>query len=106
MRIDFECSGGFANLRLIYRGHTEELPQKLAEEIEHLVHASGYFDLQPADLVPAAKGPPDVFNYTVSLSDGEKVKALSCNDVSAPVSLHPLLAKFRELALAQKLSGA
>jgi hypothetical protein len=106
MRIDFECSGGFANLRLSYHGHTDELPQVQAEEIKQLVIRSGYFDIQPGDLKPTGKGPPDVFHYTVSLSDGEKAKALACNDVSAPASLHPLLAKFRELALAQKTSGA
>lgn len=102
MRIDFQCTGGFANLRLTYHGHTDELPQALAEEIKQLVDSSGYFDIQPGDLKPTAKGPPDVFAYTISLSDGGKSKSLSCNDVSAPVDLHPLLAKFRELALDRK----
>jgi hypothetical protein len=106
MRIDFECGGGFANLRLAYHGHTDELPQEQAEEIKHLVDRSGYFDIRAGDLKPADKGPPDVFHYTVSLSDGKRANALACNDVSAPASLHPLLAKFRELALAQKMSGA
>jgi hypothetical protein len=106
MRIDFEGSSGFANLRLTYHAHTDELPQEQAQEIKHLVDRSGYFDLRPGDLEPTAKGPPDVFHYTVSLSDGNRANALVCNDVSAPASLHPLLAKFRELALAQKTSGS
>lgn len=102
MRIDFECTGGYANLRLSYKAHTDELPQTQAEEIVNLIHASGYFELQPDDLASAAKGPPDVFHYKVSLSDGERKKTVSCNDVSAPTNLHPLLAKFRELAMDQR----
>jgi hypothetical protein len=105
MRIDFECTGGFANLRLAYKVRTDELPQKQAKEIVNLIDASGYFELRPDDLASGANGPPDVFHYKVSISDGERKKAVSCNDVSAPTNLHPLLAKFRELAMDQGRKG-
>jgi hypothetical protein len=105
MRIDFECTGGFANLRLKLNVHTDELPQELADEIKALVKASGYFEIHPGDAAPAAHGPPDVFHYRISLSEGSRKQALSCNDVSAPNSLLPLLAKFRELAIDRRRQG-
>jgi hypothetical protein len=99
MQIDFECTGGFANLRLKFNLHTDELPQEQADEILALVDASGYFSIQSHDVAPATTGPPDVFHYKVSLTDGHRKKSLYCNDMSAPVELHPLLAKFRTLAM-------
>jgi hypothetical protein len=105
MRIDFECTGGFANLRLKFNAHTDELPQEQADEIFKLVYASGYFNIRPRDVAPAVNGPPDVFQYKVALSDGDRKNALSCNDVSAPVELHPLLALFRTLAMDRQRQG-
>jgi hypothetical protein len=105
MQIDFECTGGFANLRLKFKLHTDELPQEQANEIKALVDASGYFSIQPRDVASAATGPPDVFHYKVALTDGHRKKALSCTDMSAPVELHPLLAKFRTLAMDLQRQG-
>jgi hypothetical protein len=105
MWIDFECTGGFANLRLAFKGHTDELPQEQANEIRELVKGSGYFEIRASDVAPAANGPPDVFHYKISLSDGTRKNALSLNDVSAPVDLHPLLAKFRTLAMDRQRQG-
>jgi hypothetical protein len=105
MRIDFECSGGFANLRLTYHVDTDELPQEFAEEILRLVESSGFFDIQPSEVAPTSAGPPDVFFYRLSLSQGSRKQSLSCNDVTAPAALHPLLALLRKLALNQKRKG-
>jgi hypothetical protein len=101
MRIDFECSGGFANLRLSYRADTNELPPELAEDILSLVESSGFFDIQAGEVASTSAGPPDVFSYRVSLSEGRKMQSLSCTDVTAPATLHPLLALLRKLALNQ-----
>jgi hypothetical protein len=101
MRIDFKCSGGFANLRLTYHADTNELPQELAEEILRLVESSGFFDIQKSEVVSTSSGPPDVFSYRISLSEGSKMQSLSCNDVTAPATLHPLLSFLRKLALKQ-----
>ena len=105
MHIDFECSGGYANLHLAYRGDTEELPQELAEELERLVEASAFFELQESAAAPKAPGPPDVFTYRLSLREGSRQKSLSLTDVTAPASLHPLLALLRKLAIERKAKG-
>jgi len=105
MRIDFECSGGFANLWLTYRADTDELPQELTEELMRLVQGSGVFNLQPSEGAPTSSGRPDAFFYKLSLSEGSRKKTLSFNDVTAPATLHPLLAFLRKLALDQRRKG-
>ncbi len=105
MRIDFEFSGGFANLRLTYHVDTNDLPQELAQEILKLVKSSRFFDIQPSEVAPTSTGPPDVFLYRLSLSEGSKKQSLSCNDVTAPATLHPLLSLLRKLALKQGRKG-
>ena len=102
MRIDFECSGGFANLQLTYRVDTGELPQEIASELLRLVKDSGVFHLEESRVAPRSPGPPDVFLYRLSLSEGSRKKSLTFTDVTAPVSLHPLLALLRKLALDQR----
>ncbi len=102
MHIEFECSGGFANLRLAYRANTEELPQDVRSQLLELVEVSGIFELQERDVAPQSPGPPDVFSYRLSLAEGSRKMSLSCNDVTAPPELHPLLAVLRELALEQR----
>jgi len=92
MRINFECSGGFANLWLTYRADTNELPQELTEELMRLVEGSGVFNLQPSEGASKSAGRPDAFFYKLSLSEGSRKKTLSFNDVAAPATLHPLLA--------------
>ena len=106
MRIDFESSGGFANLQLSYHADTDNLPQEQAEELLRLAQNSGVFDLEQSSLTPReAGGPPDVISYRLSLSEGVKQKALSFNDMTAPSSLRPLLTLLRKLALEQKRKG-
>lgn len=102
MQIDFECSGGYANLQLIYRAETDDLPQELAEEILGLVENSGVFDLQQSAVAPKSSGPPDVFFYRLSLHASNRQTSLSFNDVTAPAALHPLLGHLRQLALEQR----
>ena len=87
---------------MTYHADTNELPQALAEEILRLVESSGFFNIQPSDLAPASPGPPDVFFYRLSISEGSRKQSLSCSDVTAPATLHPLLALFRKLALDQR----
>lgn len=105
MQIDFESSGGYANLRLTYRGNTDELPQELAEELLRLVENSSVFQLQQSEVAPKSAGPPDVFFYRLSLHEGSRQISLSFNDFTAPVSLRPLLARLRQLAIEQRQQG-
>lgn len=104
MRIDFECSGGFANLHLKYHGDTHALPQEVREEFLRLIEDSEVFDIQPNQVTAKTAGPPDVFVYQLSLSEPGRKQSLSFNDVTAPPKLHPLLALLRQLALNQKLN--
>lgn len=105
MQIDFESSGGYANLRLTYRADTNELPQELAEELLSLVENSSVFQLQQSEVAPKSAGPPDVFLYQLSLHEGSRQISLSFNDVTAPASLRPLLARLRQLAIEQRRQG-
>ncbi len=105
MRIDFECTGGLANLQLSYRADTADLPPELAADLFKLVESSRVFELREDELAPKSAGPPDVFSYRLSLQEGARKKSLSCNDVTAPASLHPLLALLRKLALKQRRKG-
>ncbi len=56
MNIDFECSGGFANLSLKYHADTQQLPLKIKEEILRLVESSGIFELEQSDVVSTSAG--------------------------------------------------
>jgi hypothetical protein len=103
MRIDFERSGGFANLQLTCHLNTDSMPKDQAEELLKLVKNSGVFDLQQSDVIPPAHGgPPDAFFYRLSLSEGGRQKTLSFNDATAPPSLRPLLVFLQRLALEKR----
>ncbi|SNQ60463.1 protealysin inhibitor emfourin [Candidatus Methanoperedens nitratireducens] len=101
MRIDFEFSGGYANLRYGYHANTDELPEDVARELLSLVESSGIFKIQQSEVAPTSAGPPDVFFYRLSLYDAKRRISLSFNDVTAPAALHPLLALLRKLAMEQ-----
>lgn len=101
MRIDFEFSGGYANLRFEYHANTDELPEEVAKELLGLVESSGIFEIQQSEVATTSAGPPDVFFYRLSLYDAGRRISLSFNDVTAPVALHPLLALLRKLAIEQ-----
>ena len=102
MQIDFASSGGFANLQPAYRADTNDLPEDKAEELERLVESSGVFDLEPDDVnTDATVGRADLISYRLSISDGTRQTTLWLNDLTAPASVRPLLAKLRKLALEQ-----
>jgi hypothetical protein len=103
MQIDFGSSGGVANQELAYRTDTSTLPAEQAKELERLVESSGVFDLQQNDMEPkVAIGRADVISYRLTLSDGSRQTTLWFNDVTAPVSLRPLVAFLQKLAREQK----
>ncbi len=101
MRVDFEFSGGYANLRFEYHANTEELPEEITKELLRLVESSGVFKIKQKEVAPTSAGPPDVFFYRLSLSEAGRRISLSFNDVTAPAALHPLLALLRKLAMEQ-----
>jgi hypothetical protein len=103
MQIDFASSGGVANRELEYRVDTGTLPAAPALELERLVESSGAFELKQQDINPnVTVGRADVITYRLSLSDGTRDTTLWLNDLTAPASIRPLLARLQELALEQK----
>jgi hypothetical protein len=92
-------------LWLTYHADTEELPLETKEEILRLVASSRVFDLHQSRVAPPSDGPPDVFFYRLSLYEGGRRQSLSFTDITAPASLHPLLALLRKLAMDQRQKG-
>ena len=102
MIIDFECSGGYANLRLRYRMNTDELPPEVAADLRQLVERTGIMGLKAAELAPKSPGPPDVMQYRIIISQAGALQSLEMSDITAPPALRPLLARLQELAVEQK----
>jgi hypothetical protein len=101
MRINFSCSGGYANLQLNYHADTDELPEELAQELKSLVDRAGVFDFQPP---PAPRSFPDAISYQLQVSEDGRSRSLSVNDATAGPLL-PLLTRLRQLAIEQRRSS-
>jgi hypothetical protein len=104
MRITFECSGGYANLNLSWVGDTEQLAPDVADDLEREVADSRIWEIEQPSGDPDA-GPPDVFSYRLTVSDGPRQKTMEVTDVTAPPSVQPLLSRLRKLALKERESG-
>ncbi len=105
MRIDFESSGGYANITTTFHGNTDELPEEVANKLINLVESSRVFDLQQSQVAPSSSGPPDVLYYKLTVQEGNKRTSLSFNNIRAPDSLRPLLNLLQELAWEQARKG-
>jgi emfourin len=101
MRIAFECSGGYANLRLSWVADTEQLPPDVAGDLEREIDDSRIWDIEQPHGDPDA-GPPDVFSYLLTVDDGARQRTMAVTDVTAPPSIQPLLSKLRKLALTER----
>jgi len=101
MHIEFETSGGYANINLAYRGDTDKLPSEVASKLLGLIESSGVFELQQSEIAPSSAGPPDAFLYKLTLYGGGKKKSLSFNDATVPGQLKPLLELLQEPAWEQ-----
>jgi hypothetical protein len=101
MDIEFEFSGGYANVNLAYHGDTDKLPPEIASKLLRLIESSGVLELQQSEIASTNTGPPDVFYYKLMLYDGNKKKSFFFNDVTAPKELRPLLDFLQELAWEQ-----
>jgi hypothetical protein len=101
MNIDFESSGGYANIRLKYHGNTDTLPEEVANKLIQLVESSKVFELEKKEVTPTLPGPPDVLHYKLTIHEGNRKVSLSFNDVTVPESLFPLIGFLQELAWEQ-----
>jgi hypothetical protein len=98
MHIEFESSGGYANIRLSYRANTDELPPEVASNLLRLIESSRVFELQQNNIASSKLGPPDVLFYKLTLREGNREKSLTFNDITAPNELRPLLSLLQDLA--------
>lgn len=98
MLIDFESSGGYANIKLTYHVNTDTLPEEVANKLLQLVESSRIFDLQEKEATPSLPGPPDVLHYKLAIHDGKRGISLSFNDITVPDSLLPLISLLQDLA--------
>ncbi|MGB9938520.1 protealysin inhibitor emfourin [Methanosarcina sp.] len=105
MHVDFESSGGYANIKLTYYGNTDILPEEVANKLIQLVESSRIFDLKENEVAPKLSGPPDVLYYKLTIYEDNKRISLSFNDITAPDSLRPLLTFLQELAWEQIRKG-
>lgn len=107
MQIEFEFSGGyggvFAKNPLVYRANTGDLPEAEREALLELVRASGVLELEEPEAGPSRGR--DVFDYRLSIRDGELRRSLRFDDASAPAAARPLLAHLRKLALEKRASA-
>jgi len=101
MHIEFEISGGYANINLAYRENTDKLPPEVVSKLLRLIESSGVFELQQSEISPSSAGPPDAFLYKLTLYEGGQKKSLSFNDATVPDQLKPLLELLQELAWEQ-----
>ena len=100
MRILFERSGGFANIRFAGDFNLEELPDDQAKLLRELLEQAGFPTL-PEQL--SGHSPvPDQFNYSITVETGAWRHTVITGDNSAPDTLRPLLQKLTELARSQK----
>ncbi len=106
MEIEFEFSGGygglFAGRPLVFRAHTDELPQDVRERVSSLIQAAGLDSIGSDEASPRGGPARDTFQYRLVLRDRDSVRSFSFDDVNAPTAVHPLLAYLRELAIARR----
>jgi hypothetical protein len=104
MHIDYQCSGGFGGLRLVYKGETDALPDDEAKMLLDLIEAANVFELNPKQASQKSRNIPDDFTCRLTLSMAGKKKTLSFNELGAPESLRRLSVHLRKLAI-KKQSG-
>lgn len=102
MLIEFECSGGYGGLRLVYWGETDELPSEEAKKLSELIEVSGVFDLTQKQLSKKSQTIPDDFSCQLTILKAGEKKTLSFNELSAPGNLRRLSVHLRKLAIKQK----
>ena len=95
MQIDFEQSGGFANIAFRFSADLGELPEETATELRRLVEASGILAAAP----PSAEATPAGLTYRVRVSDGPRNWSWNGTDATMTEALSPLIDRLSELAV-------
>ncbi len=95
-KIQFERSGGFANIPMRGEFNLDDLPPDQAQNIHTLLEQADFNSL-PDDLAGGSHI-PDQFTYTVTVEGAAGKKTVVTGDRSAPENLRPLLQTLTELA--------
>ena len=99
MRILFERTGGFANIRFAGNFDLDSLPEDVAGQLSELLDQADLKDL-PEEL-EGDSPVPDQFNYSITVITHSWQRTVRTGDRSAPESLRPLLQKLTELTRSQ-----
>ena len=95
MHVDFEQSGGFANITFSFGADLDELPEETAKELRRLVEASGFLEgkQSSSEVTPAGLA------YHLRVSDGPRTGLWKGTDATMPEQLAPLIDLLSELAV-------
>jgi len=89
MTVTFERSGGFAGRQLRYRVNSDELSDADRNQLQQLVDTPGFFGLP--EQIKAPPGAADVFQFTITVDDGDRKHTVEVDQTVAPKNLKPLL---------------
>ena len=99
MKINFQISGGFANLPALngpFLINTEHLDRQTATQLESLVLASRFFS-QPSTAGAVAKGAADYRTYTITIEDGLNMHTIQLADPIKDADVAQLVLKLRNM---------
>ena len=89
MKIKFDRSGGFANIKLSSEVNVNELPDDQAKELKKLVQAAEPF-AQTSKNQPVSNL-PDEFQYSLRFEDKDKTHTINTTDSEASESMYKLI---------------
>jgi hypothetical protein len=99
MKIHFERTGGFANIRFTGSFDLDSMPEEIAQSLKMLLEQVDFATLP--EQLPGDAAVPDQFNYTITVTTSAWQHTVVTGDRTAPEALRPLLQKLTELARAQ-----
>ncbi|ULT54439.1 hypothetical protein L1999_14780 [Neobacillus drentensis] len=103
MYIQFSCTGGIANLSLMFECEIQELPDEKAEKLLDLLKESKMLEMKSMTKANVSRTGADAFTYLVKIENGMEKLAFSCTDLTAPKEVRPLLEYLRNMAIAVKM---
>jgi hypothetical protein len=99
MKIHFERTGGFANIRLAGDFDLDSMPEEIANPLKALLEQVDFASLP--EQLPGKTSVPDQFNYIITVTAASWQHTVVTGDHSAPEALRQLLQKLTELARSQ-----
>jgi hypothetical protein len=103
MQIQFERTGGFANIRFAGNFDLDSLPTETANTLQTLLEQADFRSLPEHILGKSAI--PDQFHYLVTVTTTAWEHSVFTDDRNAPEPLRQLIQKLNELTRAQSRQG-